>query len=78
MVISVIYIALLIFVFLYSGLSIDKRVLIGDAICGIIIEGFTVNIIYFYFRTYNYYHHHIWKTFVRSDFFRINYIIEHL
>ena len=56
----------------------SDKVLIGNVICGLIILGAIVNVIYFTFRFYNYHHHHHWKTFVRSEFFRINYTIEHL
>jgi hypothetical protein len=71
-------VVLLIFVFMNSQLTTSVKVLIGDIICGIIIEGATVNIIYFTFRTYNYHHEKTWKPFVRSDLFRINYTIEYL
>lgn len=43
-----------------------------------VIWGFLVNIVYFIFRSYNYYHEQVWKRFVRSDFFRVNYVVEHL
>ena len=55
-----------------------SKILIGNIICGLIIEGAIVNVIYLTYRFYNYHHHHHWKQFVRSDFFRINYILEHL
>jgi Na+-driven multidrug efflux pump len=69
---------LLIFVFLYSSLSTSKKVLVCNFVVALIIWGFCVNFGYFVFRTYHYYHHHVWKIFVGSNFFRINYIIEHL
>ena len=77
-VIILVDLVLLIFVFVYSQLDQDSKILIGNVICAILIEGFTVNAIYFFFRLYHYYHHYLWKAFVRSDFFRVNYIVEHL
>lgn len=77
-VLILIEIILLAFVFLYSGLDTDTRVLIGNFVCALLIEGFTINFIYFVFRTYHFYHHHLWKLFVRSDFFKVNYVVEHL
>jgi len=69
---------LLVFVFMSSQLSMLAKVTIGNVICAFIMEGATVNIIYFLYRFYNYYHHYFWKQFVRTDFFRINYTIEFL
>lgn len=66
------------FVFVYSGMEVDTRVMICNIVVVLIIEGFSVNIVYFFFRTYNFYHHYVWKTFVRSDMFKINYTLEHL
>ena len=65
-VISVIEIILLILAFLNNQLTSDLRVLIGNFICAVIIEGAVVNIIYFMFRTYNFHHDKTWKPFVRS------------
>lgn len=66
---------LLIFVFLRTGLDTNSKILICNFVVATIIWGFIVNIIYFVFRTYHFYHHFVWKTLVRSDFFRINYIV---
>jgi hypothetical protein len=60
-VITIIDIVLLVFVFLYSQLPTDTKVLIGNVICGLILYGATINIIYFFYRTYNFYHHYVWK-----------------
>jgi heme/copper-type cytochrome/quinol oxidase subunit 4 len=78
LMITLIELVLLVYVFMASQLSKDTKVLIGDAICGLIMEGALVNIVYFIFRTYNYHHEYTWKPFVRSDMFRINYTFEHL
>ena len=69
---------LMVFVFLYSDLPTANKILVCNFVVAVIIWGFLANIIYFLFRTYNYYHHHLWKRLVRSDFFRVNYIVEHL
>lgn len=61
-----------------SQLDMLSKVTIGNAICALMMEAATVNIIYFIYRFYNYYHHYFWKNFVRSDFFKVNYIVEHL
>jgi hypothetical protein len=61
-----------------NQLTTSNKVLIGEAICGLIIEGALVNVLYFYIRTYNYYHQKTWVPFVRSDMFRINYNHEYL
>jgi len=52
--------------------------LICNFVVALLIWGFLFNTVYFIFRTYHYYHQHLWKLFVRSDFFRVNYIVEHL
>lgn len=64
--------------FLGTQLATSVKVMIGDVICAIIIEGAVVNIIYFAFRTYNFHHEKTWKPFVRSELFRLNYTVEHL
>lgn len=58
---TLIDLVLLIFVFLYSQLETTTKILIGNVICGLILYGATVNIIYFFYRTYNFYHHYVWK-----------------
>lgn len=77
-VLLVVELVLLIMVFLQAQLSSSVKILVGNIVCALFIEGLLVNLGYFYFRTYNYYHHNFWKRFVRSDLFRINYTLEHL
>ena len=56
----------------------DSKLLISNIIVTLILEDCLLNFVYFIFRIYNYYHHQFWKPFLRSDFFRVNYILEHL
>jgi hypothetical protein len=77
-VLILIEVVLLVLAFMNSQLTMDSKITIGNVVCALIMEGATVNIIYFIYRFYNYYHHCFWKEFVRTDLFRINYTVEHL
>jgi hypothetical protein len=65
-VVSLIEIILLVLAFLNNQITSEIRVLVGNCICAVIIEGAIVNIVYFIFRTYNFHHDKSWKPFVRS------------
>ena len=55
----------------------DKNIM-GLGITLLLIYGITVNIVYFIYRTYNFYFETVWKPFVRSEMFKDNYTVEHL
>lgn len=56
LVLCLIEIVLLIFVFMNNQLTTSSKVLIGEFVCALIIEGAIVNLVYLYIRTYNYHH----------------------
>ena len=60
-----------------TALTYDNRVLIGDIMAGLIIYSMSVNVLYFLFMTYHWYHENVWRPFVFSDLFKENYTLQY-
>lgn len=60
-----------------SSLSYDNRVLVGNVIAALVTYILTANMLYFGWRTYLWYHEHVWKPFVYSELFKNNYTLQY-
>jgi hypothetical protein len=60
-----------------TSLSYDNRVLIGDIIAALVVYSMTANMLYFLFRTYQWYHEHVWRPFVFTELFKENYTLQY-
>ena len=76
-VITLTLILILIFKVQMSSMTSESRKSFGSGICLSIVYGLTSNLIYFAFRTYNFYFDNVWRKFVESDLFKENYTLEH-
>jgi hypothetical protein len=76
-VITLTLILILIFKVQMSSMTTEGRNSLGLGICLSIVYGLTSNLVYFAYRTYNFYFDNIWTKFVSSDLFKENYTLEH-
>lgn len=60
-----------------TAISYDNRLLIGNVVAALVMYSMTANVLYFGFRTYHWYHEHVWRPFVFSELFRENYTLQY-
>lgn len=58
-----------------GGLDYQNKLLVGYIAAGFVAGIFTINFIYFVWRTYLWYHNNIWRFFILTDMFRDNYVV---
>lgn len=75
--VSLIIICIIILELRNTYFTYDTRVTFGNIIAGLVMYSFTVNIIYFFFRAYHWYHDNVWRPFVATDMFMENYTIQY-
>ena len=74
-VVSLILIVILAFKIQMNSLSSDTKNLMGTIICILTLYGLISNLIYFIYRSYNYYFENLWKKFVQTELFKENYTV---